>query len=305
MYISYDRFKADVESLGRLICMLEPKRIRNKIFGIPRGGSMVALELQKQLGEPFTLIDKFSDVDDQTIVVDDITDSGKTMEKFLIAQTNILYMSLYVKPHAKDLVDGYAVEVNEWLDFFYENKHSDIEDNIVRIIEHIGENPKREGLLDTPNRVKRMYEEVFSGYKANEEYLYKSVFTSDIDEMVVIKDIPFYSYCEHHMVPFMGKVHIGYIPKGKVLGLSKFARLVDIYAHRLQIQENMTKQIADSLQKHLEATGIMVVVEAEHLCMSMRGCRKPFSKTVTSVTYGAFRDNDKARAEFLSLIKEK
>lgn len=179
----------------------------------------------------------------------------------------------------------------------------DKEQIIKNILECIGEDFKREGLKDTPKRVSKMWDEVFSGYHMKEEDLFKAIFTSKTREMVIVKDIPFYSHCEHHMIPFFGQIHIGYIPNGRVLGLSKFARLCDLFAKRLQIQEELTCQIADSLAKNLQPKGVMVVIKAEHLCMAMRGVKKPGSKTITSAIRGEFQDNA-VRNEFLQLIKE-
>lgn len=166
-----------------------------------------------------------------------------------------------------------------------------------------GEDVEREGLRDTPARVSRMYEEIFAGYKQKEEDIFKSKFTSTNDQMVIVKDIDYWSHCEHHMVPFFGKVHIGYIPDGEVLGLSKFARLVEMYARRLQIQEQLTEQIAEAIEKNLKVKGVMVVVEGQHLCMSMRGVKKANAVTITSAIRGNFRENDIVKGEFLKLIK--
>lgn len=177
---------------------------------------------------------------------------------------------------------------------------------IEQLISTLPEDIKREGLKDTPLRVAKMYEEIFAGYYQNADDILTTTFDENHDEMVIVTDIPFYSHCEHHMVPFFGKAHVAYIPKGKVVGLSKIARLVDMYARRLQIQERLTQQIADTLQNKLEPLGVMVVIEAEHLCMSMRGVKKPGTKTITSAIRGVFKDNqNNARSEFLSLIKNK
>lgn len=167
-----------------------------------------------------------------------------------------------------------------------------------------GEEAEREGLMETPDRVARMYNEVFGGYSMNPaEILSKKFKDENHKEMVVVKDIDFYSHCEHHMVPFFGKVHVAYIPNGTVVGLSKIARLVECYARRLQIQERMTSQIANMLMSELQPLGVMVVIQAEHLCMAMRGVKKPGSNTITSAVRGVFSDNsNNARSEFLGLI---
>jgi GTP cyclohydrolase I len=181
---------------------------------------------------------------------------------------------------------------------------SNREELIKQLLDTIpNEDSSREGLLKTPERVSRMYDEIFSGYEAREEELFKSVFFSDNEEMVVVRDIDYYSQCEHHMVPFFGKVHIGYIPEGKVLGLSKFARLVEVYARRLQIQEQMTFQIASAIEKHLNPKGLIVVVTGTHLCMCMRGVKKANAVTITSAVRGCFKNDLGVKEEFLKLIK--
>ena len=164
------------------------------------------------------------------------------------------------------------------------------------------EDANREGLLDTPKRVAKMYDEIFAGYLKKPEDIFKAVFKTDNEQMVIVKDIDYWSHCEHHMVPFFGRVHIGYLPNGSVLGLSKFARLVDLYAKRLQIQEQMTFQIADAIEKHLKPAGLAVVVTGTHLCMAMRGVKKPNSITITNDIRGAFLTEVGVREEFLQSI---
>lgn len=167
----------------------------------------------------------------------------------------------------------------------------------------MGENPDREGLLDTPDRVARMFTEIYAGYDMDPAAILSRTFQEDHQELVLVKDIPFFSHCEHHMATFYGKVHVAYIPQGRVVGISKIARLVECYARRMQIQERMTSQIADDLATHLNAYGVMVIVEAEHMCMTMRGVNKPGAKTTTSAVRGFFKEDDKARNEVLQLIK--
>ena len=172
------------------------------------------------------------------------------------------------------------------------------------IIKGLGENPEREGLLDTPKRAAKAMQYLCHGYQQSlEEIVGSALFESDNDEMVIVKDIEFYSMCEHHMLPFIGKAHVAYLPKGKVLGLSKVARIVDMYARRLQIQENLSRQIADAVQQVTGAAGVAVVIEAKHMCMMMRGVEKQNSSMITSVMLGEFRANAATRSEFLSLIK--
>lgn len=179
-----------------------------------------------------------------------------------------------------------------------------IERAVREILLAIGEDPDRDGLIGTPGRVGRAYAEQFSGLSQRPEDVLSTVFDANHDELILVRDIEVYSTCEHHLVPFFGFAHVGYIPneKGQITGLSKLARLVDVYARRPQVQERMTSQIADALMSVLEPRGALVVIEAEHLCMSMRGVRKPGAKTVTSAVRGSMRDSDRTRAEAMSLL---
>jgi GTP cyclohydrolase I len=182
--------------------------------------------------------------------------------------------------------------------------HVRIEAAVREILSAIGEDPDRDGLLDTPARVARMYAEITSGLQENpEEHLHK-VFDVHHDEMIMVRDIQIYSMCEHHLLPFYGTAHIAYIPKagGKITGLSKIARLVDGYARRPQVQERLTRQVADAVKSALDPDGVLVVIEAEHMCMSMRGVRKPGSSTVTSAVHGTMRDSPATRAEAMQFI---
>jgi GTP cyclohydrolase I len=179
-----------------------------------------------------------------------------------------------------------------------------IEEHIREILRLIGEDVEREGLLDTPARVARMYEEIFAGYSLDPREVLGVTFDEQHEELVIVKDITFYSQCEHHMAPFFGKIHIGYIPSGKIAGLSKFARLVEAVTRKLQVQERITSEIADILTEVLKPNGVMVVVEAEHMCMCARGVRKSGSMTVTSAVRGIFRKDSAARSEFLALLKQ-
>jgi GTP cyclohydrolase I len=174
---------------------------------------------------------------------------------------------------------------------------------VLEVIKAVGEDPEREGLINTPDRVSRMYAELLSGYTADPEKIINgALFNVDYDEMVLVRDIEFYSLCEHHMLPFLGRAHVAYLPKGKVIGLSKIPRIVDMYARRLQVQERMTRQIADLLQQTLEPQGVAVVVEAVHMCSMMRGVKKHDARMTTSAMHGAFRANLATRQEFLDNI---
>lgn len=179
-----------------------------------------------------------------------------------------------------------------------------IEEGVKLILEGIGEDVKREGLIGTPERVADMYEEIFSGIGIDPRQVLGPMFDENHDEIILVKDIPFYSTCEHHLVPFVGKAHIAYAPNksGKIIGLSKLTRVLEIVARRPQVQERLTTIVADSIMEKLEPRGVIVIVEAEHLCMSMRGVKKPNTVTVTSAIRGLFKDNPASRAEVLALI---
>lgn len=182
--------------------------------------------------------------------------------------------------------------------------HEKIERGVRLILEGVGEDPDREGLVETPARVARMYEEILAGMTQDPAELFVKKFNEGHQEMVLVHDIPVYSICEHHLVPFYGVAHVAYVPnpKGYICGISKLARLVELYAHRAQVQERLTSQVADTLVEQLNPQGVLVVLECEHLCMSMRGIKKPGSKTTTSAVRGSFRKSAETRAEALSLI---
>lgn len=178
-----------------------------------------------------------------------------------------------------------------------------IEEGVRLILEGIGEDVNREGLLETPNRIARMYEEIFAGLEQDAKEPLSKTFRADNEEMVIEKDIVFYSTCEHHFMPFYGKAHVAYIPNGRVVGLSKLARTVEVFAKRPQIQEQLTTQVADALMEHLNAKGVIVMMEAEHMCMTMRGVKKPGSKTVTFAMRGAFEHDETLVNRFLMMCK--
>ena len=204
------------------------------------------------------------------------------------------YSRTVTKP-TKPLIDGvHAPEIDQ----------ERIAAAVREILFAIGEDPDRDGLLDTPNRVARMYAEVCAGLHQEPSEHLATMFEADHDEMVMVRDIPMYSLCEHHLIPFIGKAHVAYIPNrsGNVIGLSKVARLVDGFAKRPQVQERLTRQVADALEEHLQPRGVLVVMEAEHLCMSMRGVRKAGSSTVTSSVTGIFRANVATRAEAMRFL---
>ncbi len=181
-----------------------------------------------------------------------------------------------------------------------------MEKAVKDILTHIGEDPSREGLVDTPKRVKKAWEFLCGGYDLDaQEIIKQALFTSSNDEMVVVKDIEFYSQCEHHMLPIIGKAHVAYIPNGKVIGLSKIPRVVDVFARRLQIQEQLTEQIADAINEAISPKGVAVMIDARHMCMEMRGVQKICSITVTSALRGLFKKDKKTKDEFLSIVSQR
>jgi len=184
-----------------------------------------------------------------------------------------------------------------------QSKDAEFENAVKNMMLHVGEDPAREGLLETPSRVRKAYEFIYGGYKEDpKEILNKALFTSSNDEMVLIKDIEFYSTCEHHLLPIIGQVHVAYIPDGKVVGLSKIPRVVNVFARRMQIQEQLTEQIADAIMEAIAPKGVAVVVQARHMCMEMRGVEKINSTTTSSALRGLFKRDEKTRSEFFSLI---
>lgn len=181
--------------------------------------------------------------------------------------------------------------------------HAEVQRLVAQLLAAVGEDPNREGLRDTPARIARMYEEIFAGLDEDPAAVLGVTFEESYDEMVILREIPFYSMCEHHLLPFHGQAHVGYLPNGKIVGLSKIARAVDVFARRPQVQERLTGQIADCIESVLGAKGVGVVIEAEHLCMTMRGVRKPGATMTTSAMRGRFREEQNTRQEFLGLIR--
>ncbi len=209
-----------------------------------------------------------------------------------------------------DVADYKLQNINEFEEFMTEERndaaskvdHERIQRAVREILAAVGEDPDREGLLETPARVARMYAELFNGLNKDPSRHLKKTFQENYDELVLIKDITFNSMCEHHLLPFIGTAHVGYIPKGSVVGISKLARIVEEISHRPQVQERMTEQVADLLVQELDPKGVIVVIEAEHSCMTIRGIRKPGALTITSAVRGLFKNNQSSRAEAMSLI---
>jgi len=264
------------------------------VYGVPRGGISISIMFAQRLSlKILTCLDRIAK--EEVLIIDDIIDSGKTKERYI--QQGYHFIALY------------QAKQGEWLEFPWETmiNEAPAQDAITRIIESIGEDPNRQGLQETPKRVIESYEYLFSGYDQKPEDIIK-VFDSDgYDQIVLLKDIELYSMCEHHMLPFIGKAHIAYIPDKEVIGVSKLARLMEIYSRRLQIQERLTVQITDVLMKFLEPIGAACIIEAEHLCMRMRGIEKQNSTMITSSLKGVFIDDlpkgIAAREELMRLIK--
>lgn len=266
------------------------------LYPVPRGGIYAAMAVQHaarcnglDIMCRITAVPETADV-----IIDDIIDSGKTK----------LEHQIFQKPFLA-LINKFTGEYRDtWVVFPWEEaqKENGPQENIRRILEYVGEDPNREGLKETPDRVVRSYSELFAGYKQNPADLFKT-FEEHCDEMVVLRNIPFTSMCEHHMQPFRGVAHVGYIPQSRVVGLSKLARLVECFARRLQVQERLCQQVTEAMDGNLKPKGSACVMEAEHFCMSCRGVNKPGVTTVTSSLTGVFRDKPEARAEFLSIIR--
>ena len=252
---------------------------KTKIFGVPKNGMIVA---------SFFGCRNVYNPEDADIIVDDIIDSGKTKKK---------YRKMF--PKKKFIVLFEKDKKGTWINFPYEkNSESDYKDLVVRLLQVIGEDPNREGLLDTPRR----YLDAFKEFLSPPEFNMTTFAVENTDEMIVQLDIPFYSFCEHHVLPFFGKGYIAYVPNKKIVGLSKLARTLEMFSRRLQNQERITNQVAQYLQANLKAKGVAVVLKARHMCMEMRGVKTSDTHTVTSKLLGSFKSDERTRAEFLNLI---
>jgi GTP cyclohydrolase I len=265
------------------------------VYGVPTGGAPVAALVAGHLEVPI-----MDDPDPTGLVVDDLVDTGHTLTRY--QQLGHLTDALFRKPHSPTNLAPEATELDGWLAFPWERSDGAPTDAVTRIIEWVGEDPTREGLIDTPKRVAKAYRELTEGYDHDPAQILSTVFDEPCDQMVILDRIDFTSLCEHHLLPFIGTVSIGYVPDGKVVGLSKLARIVDCYARRFQIQERLTNQVAQALQDHLNPAGVAVIVRAHHSCMSLRGVRKANGQMVTSAMLGVFRTSPEARAEFTSAL---
>lgn len=267
-----------------------------KIYGVPRGGIPVTYLLKAQGPNHIVIVDNPLEAD---IIVDDIIDSGSTRDNFTAITNKPFYA----------LIDKITNPDGKWYVFPWEEKAGEeegVEANVTRILQYIGEDPARGGLIETPKRFSKALGEWFSGYNYSEEDIKNllKVFedgADNYDQMVIVKDIPIYSKCEHHVADIFGTATIAYIPNGKIVGLSKLSRLADVFARRLQVQERLTGQIADSLQKHLNPLGVGVIIRARHMCMESRGLCQQGHHTISIALRGVLKEDAAARAEFMSL----
>lgn len=283
---------SQVEERARIVAQRAMDMDMIKAFPIPRGGIPAAFALSAN-----SVIEIVNHPDEADFFIDDIIDSGSTMQKWCDDYPGKPFFALVDKTSAFDAHLG-------WVVFPWEHTaESSIEDNIRRLLQFVGEDPSRGGLLETPHRVAKAWAHWTSGYSKDAKDILK-VFedgADGCDEMVIVKDIPFYTHCEHHMAPFFGTATVAYIPNGKIVGLSKISRIVDMFARRLQVQERLTNQIADALNDNLDPKGVSVVIKARHLCMESRGICQQGHHTITSALRGVLKSDEKARAEFMSL----
>lgn len=298
MNIDYETLIKDSKELAKKI----PKEKYDSVFGIPNGGILPAFIIAQELGLP--LIQK-KQITLDTLIVDDLIDSGKTIEELNKNCAGRYGVAVLYKKEKSPEVNYFLKEVgNDWINLPHEDSNFAIENNIIRLLEFLGEDPKREGLKDTPKRVIKSYLELFSGYKKNVKDVLTVFDGENYDQMILLKDIELYSTCEHHMLPFVGKCHIAYIPNSKVIGLSKLARVVEVFSRRLQVQERLTTQIAEALQEVLNPKGVAVVIEAQHFCMKARGVNKQNSVMKTAHLTGIFKTQKETRQEFYSIINK-
>lgn len=299
-FYSPEEFNADIQILANQI--KQSKIIYTALHGIPRGGVIVAAALSQLLNLP--LISLFEEnrkrnLDKQILIIDDLVDSGTTRAKWIGWD----FACLHKKKRISIPINYFVKEIaNEWIQYFWESNELPAEDAAIRLIQMIGEDVGRDGLKETPKRFIKSWQYLFSGYKVNPESVIKCFEGEGYNQIVLLRDIEMYSTCEHHILPFIGKAHIAYIPDKKVIGISKLARLLEIFSRRLQIQERICEQVTEAIMSHLQPLGAACVIEAEHLCMRMRGIQKQNSVMVTSSLKGVFLENLATREEFLRLI---
>jgi len=306
-----EEFIKDAKKLGDIIAdfLSADKTAYEGIYGVPRGGCCLATYLSQKLKIPLV-----SDIKNRNdiLVVDDIIDSGKTRKRFEGKDFAVIHCK--ADPNRLNSIRGrtyfvHKIDSSVWVDYFWEQGTiSTAEEIITRQIELIGDNPNRKGLIDTPRRVAKAWKEMFSGYSINPSTLFTSFDAERYDQIVVVKDIDFFSTCEHHLLPFLGRAHVAYIPNKQIIGASKIPRLVEAFSRRLQIQERLGDQIVESLMRNLKPKGAACILEAHHLCMMLRGIKKK-PVMITSSMKGIFLENsDKGRAarqELMAIISAK
>jgi GTP cyclohydrolase I len=261
-----------------------------KVYGVPNGGAILCSCIRDA---EIVLYPESAD-----LIIDDVIDSGRTQNHYAEKYPSTPFFALFNK-QTEDKLKG------KFLTFPWERTHpssDDIQTNIVRILQYIGEDPNREGLLDTPNRIVKSWKEIYAGYNQKLEDLITVFDAEKHDQMIIVKDIEFYSMCEHHNLPFFGKAHVAYVPDKQIVGLSKLARVVDMFARRMQVQERLGDQVADAIMEVLKPKGAACVIEAQHLCMCMRGVQKQNSTTITNSLRGGFLTSPEARAELFSKL---
>lgn len=305
-----DHAAREVAQMVRAVIDTGPGMKRNYrmplLYGVPRGGVPAALAVLRHIPEA----DLTDNPELADVIIDDLIDSAATQQRYQ-AQYRVPFFALFQKGYGREYTGaaivgvGIALPSDSWVVFPWEHTTQGSADDIpLRLLQFIGENPAREGLKDTPSRFLKAWQFYCKGYHEQPKDVFKTFAdgAEHYDEMVLVKDIDVYSHCEHHLAPFFGKAHIGYIPDKRIIGLSKLPRLVDVFARRLQVQERLTAQIAGAIEEALQPKGVAVVLECRHLCMESRGVRVRGSTTTTSSMKGVLLERPEARAEFLRLI---
>ena len=289
--LTWADINARAAKVARQLQLAYPRRL----YGIPRGGIPAAQAVHACMAAQGLTATLTTHPNEADVFIDDIIDSGATRDRFTSKYRGVPFMAL-VNMQAED-------PKGVWYEFPWETMKGEDgpEENIRRVLSFLGEDPDREGLVETPKRVVKSWAQLYSGYSQDPSRLLKTFVDGSCDEMVVLRDIEFYSMCEHHMLPFFGRATIGYIPNGRVVGVSKLARLLEVFARRLQIQERIGEQVTQSLENQLGPKGCGCILTAQHLCMTARGVQKQNSEMVTSSLRGAFLTNSEARSEFLRM----
>lgn len=273
-----------------------------RVYGVPRGGTLAVT--YARICAPHMQVTHVLEPEMADVIVDDIIDSGRTRDYWQTRFPDKPFIGLVDKTKPADADLGWVVFPWEQAPgaTSAEDKERDAWDTVVRMLEHIGEDPKREGLLETPARVVKSWKALFGGYGMDPAGVFKTFSEGACDEMVLLRDVEFYSTCEHHIIPFHGTASIAYIPNKKVIGVSKLVRLLEVYARRLQIQERLCQQVTAALDQYLQPLGSACILNAQHMCMTARGVQKQGSRMVTSSLTGVFKTNPQTRAEFLQLV---